>query len=74
MTVLAPDALQHAEIELGLRRLDRDLIDRAVGERLQERVAAPALVVHELRVAEAHVQRRSVPARRPSARSIALSA
>ena len=54
---LARDRLQHAQIEPGLRRLDRDLVSRAVGERLQERVAAAALVVHQLGVAEAHMQR-----------------
>jgi hypothetical protein len=54
---LTRDRPQHAEIEPGLRRLDRDLVRRTVGERLEERIAAAALVVHQLGIAEAHMQR-----------------
>ena len=47
---------QHAEVEAGLRRLDRDLVARAVGELGQERVARRPLV-DDRRVAEAQVHR-----------------
>ena len=47
---------QHAEVEPGLRGLDRDLVDGAAGQLGQEQVARRALV-DDRRVAEAQVHR-----------------
>ena len=74
MMVWRAIALQHAEIELRLRRLDRDLVDRAVGERLQERVAALALVAAPAGRSRSTCAARSGPAMPARARSIAWSA
>ena len=66
---LARDRLQHAEVELRLCRLDRDLVDGAVGERLQEGIAPLALVVHQLARSRSTNEPRLAPATPASARS-----
>ena len=56
MIVLPCELGEHLEVELGLRGLDRDLVDGRVGELGQEAVLA-LVAGHEQRVAEADVQR-----------------
>ena len=53
---LAGQRVEHAEVEVRLRGLDRDLLDRA-GRQLGEERVGRRMVRHEGRIAEADVQR-----------------